>query len=155
MLIDLDFFGLTEEVARPITHSLSTKRKGGDSWGWPRLVRVRVSSTNTCPSQKRWHIPPLPQTHPPRVIMRWQKACRGALWVIAVGGAREGWDCKRREAQTRDCLSFQLCLWLSGGWLRRSGGGSQSPTEQPASLPDLGRDMKLASMQAQRAKEEG
>ncbi len=44
----LDFFGLTEEVARPITHSLSTNRRGGDCWGWPRLVRVSVSSTDTC-----------------------------------------------------------------------------------------------------------
>jgi hypothetical protein len=49
MSIDLDFFGLTEEVARPIAHSLSAKRRGGDCWGWPRLVRVSVSSTKTCP----------------------------------------------------------------------------------------------------------
>ncbi len=48
MSIDLDFFGLTEEVARPIAHSLSTNRRGGDCWGWPRLARVSVSSTNTC-----------------------------------------------------------------------------------------------------------
>ncbi len=52
MSIDLDFFGLTEEVARPIAHSLSTNRRGCDCWGWPRLVRVSVSSTNTCP---RYH----------------------------------------------------------------------------------------------------
>ena len=50
MSIDLDFFGLTEEVARPIAHSLSTNRRGGDCWGWPRLVSV--SSTNTCPPPK-------------------------------------------------------------------------------------------------------
>ncbi len=30
MSIDLDFFGRTEEVARPIAHSLSTNRRGGD-----------------------------------------------------------------------------------------------------------------------------
>jgi hypothetical protein len=60
MSIDLDFFGLTEEVARPIAQSLSTNRRGDDCWGWPRLVRVSV--------------------------------------------------CNRREARTRDCLSFQLCL---------------------------------------------
>ncbi len=30
MSIDLDFFGLTEEVARPMAHSLSTNRRGGD-----------------------------------------------------------------------------------------------------------------------------
>jgi hypothetical protein len=31
MSIDLDFFGLlTEEIARPIAHSLSTNRRGGD-----------------------------------------------------------------------------------------------------------------------------
>jgi hypothetical protein len=33
--------------------------------------------------------------------------------------------------------------------------GSPSPTKQPATLPDLGRDSKLASVQAQRAMEEG
>jgi hypothetical protein len=32
MSIDLDFFGLTEEVARPIAHSLSTNRRGGDCY---------------------------------------------------------------------------------------------------------------------------
>jgi hypothetical protein len=42
-----------------------------------------------------------------------------------------------------------------GGGLRRWGGGSPSPTEQPTTLPDLGRDRKLASVQAQRAMEEG
>ncbi len=52
MSIDLDFFGLTGEVARPMAHSLSTNRRGGDCWGWPRLVRVSVSSTNTCPPPK-------------------------------------------------------------------------------------------------------
>ena len=30
MSIDLDFFGLTEDVARPMAHSLSTNRRGGD-----------------------------------------------------------------------------------------------------------------------------
>jgi hypothetical protein len=66
-------------------------------------------------------------------------------------------DCKRREARTRDCLFFQLCLWLLGGGLRRYrvGWGSPSPTEQPATLPDLGRERKLASVQVQRAMEEG
>jgi hypothetical protein len=43
MSIDVDFFGRTEEVARWIAHSLSTKRRGGDCWGWPRLVSVSVS----------------------------------------------------------------------------------------------------------------
>ena len=52
MSIDLDFFGLTEVVARPIAHLLSTNRRGGDCCGWPRLVRVSVSSTNTCPPPK-------------------------------------------------------------------------------------------------------
>ncbi len=33
MPIDLDFFGLTGEVARPIAHSLSTKRRGGVTVG--------------------------------------------------------------------------------------------------------------------------
>ena len=47
MSMDLNFFGLTEEVASPIAHSLSTNNRGGDCWGWPRLVRVSVSSTNT------------------------------------------------------------------------------------------------------------
>ena len=60
-----------------------------------------------------------------------------------------------RETRARDCLSFQLCLWLSGGGLRREGGGSPSPTEQPATLPDIDLDRKLASVQAQRAMDEG
>ncbi len=33
MSIDLDFLGLTDEVARPIAHSLSTNRRGGDCCG--------------------------------------------------------------------------------------------------------------------------
>ncbi len=33
MSMDLDFFGLTEEVARPIAHSLSTNKRGGGQ-GW-------------------------------------------------------------------------------------------------------------------------
>ncbi len=40
MSIDLDFFGLTEEVARPIAHSLSTKRRGGDCWGGGSILRL-------------------------------------------------------------------------------------------------------------------
>jgi hypothetical protein len=32
---------------------------------------------------------------------------------------------------------------------------SPSPTEQPVTLPDLGRDRKLASLASQRAMEEG
>ncbi len=43
MSIDLDFFGRHEEVARPIAHSLSTNRRGGDCWGWPRLVNERIA----------------------------------------------------------------------------------------------------------------
>ncbi len=49
---------------------------------------------------------------------------------------------------------YSVCGFLGGG-LRRYGGGSPSPTEQPATLPDLGRDRKLASVRAQRAMEEG
>jgi hypothetical protein len=43
MLIDLDFFFffvLQEEVARPFAHSLSTKRRGGGCWEWPRFQKV-------------------------------------------------------------------------------------------------------------------
>jgi hypothetical protein len=43
MSIDLDFFGLTEEVAISMAHSLSTNRRGDGCWGWPRLVRVSVA----------------------------------------------------------------------------------------------------------------
>ena len=123
MSIDLDFFGRTEEVARPIAHSLSTNRRGGDCWGWPRLVSVSVSSANTCP-------PPKAAAYSASAIdatttgMRWQKACRGALWVVVEGNGWEGsgWegcDWMRREARTRDCFSLMLCLRLSGGGLRR------------------------------------
>ncbi len=41
------------------------------------------------------------------------------------------------------------------GWVEKVGGESPSPTEQPATLPDLGRDRKLASVQARRAMEGG
>ncbi len=51
--------------------------------------------------------------------MRWQKAWRGALWVVGEGSGCEGWDWMRREARTRDCFSLMLCLRLSGGGLRR------------------------------------
>jgi hypothetical protein len=131
MSIDLDFFGRTEEVARPIAHSLSTKRRGGDCWGWPRLMSVSVSSANTYP-------PPKAAAYSASAIdatttrMRWQKAWRGALWVVGEGSGWEGcdwivaegsgwkgWDWMRREARTRDCFSFRLCLRLSGGGLRR------------------------------------
>ena len=38
----LDFFGLlvTEVAARPIAHSLSTKRRGGDCWGGGSILRL-------------------------------------------------------------------------------------------------------------------
>jgi hypothetical protein len=39
--------------------------------------------------------------------------------------------------------------------LRLSGVGFSSPTEKPATLPDLGRDKKLASVEAQRAMVKG
>ncbi len=68
MSIDLDFFGRTEEVARPIAHSLSTKRRGGGCWGWPRLVSVSVSSANTCPPHSA------SATDATTTGMRWQKA---------------------------------------------------------------------------------
>jgi hypothetical protein len=52
MSIDLEFFGLTEEVERQMAHSLSTNRRGDECWGWPRLIRVSMSSTNTGPLLK-------------------------------------------------------------------------------------------------------
>jgi hypothetical protein len=91
MSMDLDFFGLTEEVTRPIAHSLSTNKRGGDCWGWSRLVRVSVSSTNTWP-------PPKAEAYSASVTnatttgMRWQWAWRGALWVTEVGRIKEGLD---------------------------------------------------------------
>jgi len=118
MSIDLDFFGRTEEVARPMAHSLSTNRRGGDCWGWPRLVRVSVSSTNTCPPPKAAAYS-ASATDATTTGMRWQKAWRGALWVVGEGSGCEGWDWMRREARTRDCFSLMLCLRLSGGGLRR------------------------------------
>ena len=116
--IDLDFYGRAEEVARPIAHSLSTKRRGGDCWGWPRLVRVSESSANTCPPPKAAAYS-ASATDATTTGMRWQKAWRGALWVVVKGSGWEGCDWMRREARTRDCFSFRLCLRLSGGGLRR------------------------------------
>ncbi len=85
MSIDLDFFGRTEDVARPIAHSLSTNRRGGDGWGWPRLVRVSESSANTCPPPKAAAYS-ASATDATTTGMRWQKAWRGALWVVGEGG---------------------------------------------------------------------
>ena len=85
MSIDLDFFGQTEEVARPIAHSLSTKRRGGDCWGWPRLVRVSDNSANTCPPPKAAAYSAC-ATDATTMGVRWQKAWRGALWVVGEGG---------------------------------------------------------------------
>jgi hypothetical protein len=45
--------------------------------------------------------------------------------------------------------TLSVAFW---GWVKKVGWGA---TEQPATLPDLGRDRKLASVQAQRAMEEG
>jgi hypothetical protein len=50
--------------------------------------------------------------------------------------------------------TLSVCGFLGGG-IEYVGWGSPSPTEQPATLPELGRDRKLASVQAQRAMEEG
>jgi hypothetical protein len=91
MSIDLDIFGRTEEVARPIAHSLSTNRRGGDCWGWPRLVRVSVNSTNTCPPPKAAAYS-ASATDATTMGMRWQWAWRGALWVTEVGRVKEGLD---------------------------------------------------------------
>jgi hypothetical protein len=119
MSIDLDFFGLTEEVARSIAQSLSTNKRGGDCWGWPRLlVRVSVSSTSTClPPKEAAYL--ASASDATTTGMRWQKAWRRALWVMGVGKVTEGWDWMRREARIRVCLVFRLCLRLSGGVLRR------------------------------------
>ena len=87
MSIDLDFFGRTEEVARPIAHSLSAKRRGGDCWGWPRLVSVSVSSANTCPPPKAAAYS-ASATDATTTGMRWQKAWRGALWVVGEVGKK-------------------------------------------------------------------
>ncbi len=85
MSIDFDLFGLTEEVARPMAHSLSTNRRGGDCWGWSRLVRVSMSSTNTCPPPKAAAYS-ASATDATTTGMRWQWAWRGALWVTEVVG---------------------------------------------------------------------
>ena len=84
MSIDLDFFGRTKEVARPIAHSLSTKRRGGDCW-----VSVSVSSANTCPLPKAAAYS-ASATDATTTGMRWQKAWRGALWVVGEGSGWEG-----------------------------------------------------------------
>jgi hypothetical protein len=114
MSVDLEFFGLTKEVARPIAHSFSTNRRGGDCWGWPRLVRVSVSSTNTYPPPKVAAYS-ASATDAITTGMGWQKARRGALWVTGWSKSKDGWDCKRREERIRVCLVLELYLWLSGG----------------------------------------
>ncbi len=48
--------------------------------GWPRLVRVSVSSINTCPPPKATKYS-ASATDAATKGMRWQKAWRGALLV--------------------------------------------------------------------------
>ena len=81
-------------------------------------MRVRESSANTCPPPNAAAYS-ASATDATTTGMRWQKAWRGALWVVGEGGKEDGCDWRRREARTRDCLSFKLCLRLSGGGLRR------------------------------------
>ena len=114
MSIDLDFFGRTEDVARPIAHSLSTNKRGGDCGGWPRLVRVSESSANTCPPPKAAAYS-ASATDATTTGIRWQKAWRGALWVVVIGSGWEGCDWMRREARTRDCFSFMSSTFW--GWV--------------------------------------
>ena len=63
----------------------------GDCWGWPRLVRVSVSSTNTCPPPKA-EAYSASTTDATTTGMRWQWAWRGALWATEVGKVKEGLD---------------------------------------------------------------
>ncbi len=115
MSIDLDFFGLTKEVARPIAHSLSTNKRGGDCWGWPRLVRVSVSSANTCPPPKAAAYS-ASATDATTMGMRWQKAWRGALWVMGVVLKRRGGTVRGgRHEQGTVCLSYFVCDFLWAG----------------------------------------
>jgi hypothetical protein len=72
-------------------HSLSTSRRGGDCWGCPRLVRVSVNSTNTCPPPKAAAYS-ASATDATITGMRWQWAWRGALWVTEMGKVKEGLD---------------------------------------------------------------
>jgi hypothetical protein len=67
------------------------------------LVRVSVSSTNTCPPPKAAAYSASATDATTTGTMRWQKAWRGALWVMGVGEVTEGWDLRRREARIRVC----------------------------------------------------
>jgi hypothetical protein len=71
------------------------------------------------PTTKSHGILRLCHRRPTTTGMRWQKAWRGALWVVGEESGWEGCDWMRREARTRDCFSLILCLRLSGGGLRR------------------------------------
>ncbi len=82
----------TNRRSHKTAHSfLSTNRRGGDCWGWPRLVRVSVSSANTCPPPKAAAYT-ASATDATTTGMRWQWAWRGALWVTEVGKVKEGLD---------------------------------------------------------------
>ncbi len=93
MSIDLDFFGRTKEVARPIAHSLSTNRRGVVTVGGGQgcLVRVSVSSTNTWPPPKAAAYS-ASATDATTTGMRWQKVWRGALWVVEEDSGCDGCD---------------------------------------------------------------
>ena len=43
------------------------------------------------------------------------------------GRVKEGLDWRRREARTRVCLVLALCLWLSGGGVKKVGWGVPKP----------------------------
>ncbi len=62
-----------------------------------------------------------------------------------------------KEAGGTDKGLFGLFALSAAFWrgVKEVGWGSPSPTEQPATLPELGRDRKLASVQAQRAMDVG
>ena len=49
------------------------------------MVRVSESSANTCPPPKAAAYS-ASATDATTTGMRWQKACRGALWVVGEGG---------------------------------------------------------------------
>jgi hypothetical protein len=80
-------------------------------------VSVSVISANTCPPPKAAAYS-ASATDATTTGMRWQKAWRGALWGVVVGG-EEGWcDWMRRGARVRDSVFRRLCLSVTvWGWI--------------------------------------
>jgi hypothetical protein len=84
------------------------------------LVRVSVSSTNTCPPPKVAAYS-TSATYATTTGMRWQKAWRGALWATGVvWDKRDGIVTGGRHGQGTVSPTLSVTFW---GWVKKVGWG--------------------------------